>query len=68
MDVQMRVGQLADHDGCGAKECAKPDHTTGVDAEIEWFARTLFAPAADSPNTQEGESDNSENTRKDDDV
>ena len=52
MDVQMRVGQLADHDGCGAKECAKPDHTTGVDADIEWFAQTLFASAADSPHNK----------------
>ena len=54
-DVQMRVGQLTDHDGCGAKECVKPDHTTGVDADIEWFARTLFASTADAPQEERGD-------------
>lgn len=47
--ANMRVGQLADHDGCGAKACAKPDQTTMVEEEVEWLAKTRFASSASTP-------------------
>ena len=41
---KMRIAELADHDGCGAHQCAKPTQTQLQDSDMEWYARHRYTP------------------------
>ena len=40
--VDKRAG-MADHDSCGAKDCATPTHLSDVDENDEWYARYYYS-------------------------
>ena len=42
-EQKMRIAELADHDGCGAHQCAKPDQTQKADECAIWCAK-YYAP------------------------
>lgn len=47
---RMKIGHLADHDGCGAKQCATPHHTgTACDDDDVWLTRAWFASSVKAP-------------------
>jgi len=35
-------GEMADHDACGAQDCATPTHLAEVDPDDEWYARHYY--------------------------
>lgn len=41
----MRIAELADHDGCGAHQFAKPEQTRIEDADVKWYAKHGYTPS-----------------------
>lgn len=44
-EKKMRIAELADHDGCGAHQCAKPEQTRTEDADVKWYAEHGYTPS-----------------------
>ena len=40
---KMRIAELADHDGCGAHQCAKPAETQLEDSDVMWYVEHGYA-------------------------
>ena len=43
-EKKMRIAELADHDGCGAHQCAKPVQTQTEDEDVEWYTKHRYTP------------------------
>lgn len=40
--VAQKRAEMADHDSCGARDCATPVHLADIDEDTDWYARFYY--------------------------